>query len=103
MKINTIRKINSWDIKPFMSDNIGYVNVKRRQSQVVPSELIDNTYLCGICLDGAQNSVISVGFCGHVFHRSCILECMRRCPTPHMPCPVCRQTYWVQKLYKCGS
>ncbi len=96
-----MKKVNLWDIKQYMPCDLGYTNVKRKISQIVPSELTEDIYSCRICLDDARNSIICVGFCGHVFHRSCILKCMDRSDEPHISCPICRDTYWVQKLYKC--
>eukprot|EP01084_Bolivina_argentea_P262552 444034_1 len=55
-------------------------------------ENLANAYICSICMELLTNPT-SVGTCGHLFCRSCILSVIRAQNNRRGRCPVCRDPF----------
>ena len=65
-----MQRLNSWDVRAYMSHVSKYVHIYRKKSQVVPEEIIFCD-TCPICMNNYKHSHVLCGECGHCFHKSC--------------------------------
>ena len=119
--INSIKKLNSWDIKSYNDSNsiiYKYSNLLKKKSQIVPQELLHNinNETCAICLKSFSKSIVYLGVCGHAIHKNCVLDyikCldddsnillnMTLTETKYysgISCPVCRCKYIRKDIFK---
>ena len=65
-----MQRLNSWDVRAYMSNISTYFHIYKKKSQIVPEEIIVND-TCPICMNTYKNSHVLCGECGHCFHKTC--------------------------------
>jgi hypothetical protein len=73
------------------------IEIEGKIYKEIEDELKDISKDCSICSDNFEdNSLVSITYCGHIFHKDCIVEWGKY----KTNCPICRESLEEEKKEK---